>query len=71
MMISFDTCIDEGNRVPRVSISAQHLEDSDSALMFAYKPFMMNSFHGISSGNPHPFSLKLKFGKASSYTKHS
>jgi hypothetical protein len=34
--------------------------------MFAYKPFIMNSFHGISSGNPHPFSLKLKFGKASS-----
>jgi len=27
---------------------------------------MMNNFHGISSENPHPFSLKLKFGKASS-----
>jgi hypothetical protein len=24
----------------------------------------MNNFHGISSGNPHPISLKLKFGKA-------
>jgi hypothetical protein len=68
MMISFvsrpfDTGIDEGNRVPRVSISDRHLKGSDSALMFADKPFFMNSFHGVSSRKPRPGSLKLKFGK--------
>jgi hypothetical protein len=31
---------------------------------YVYNPFRMNNFHGISSGNPHPISLKLKFGKA-------
>jgi hypothetical protein len=35
--------------------------------MSAYKPFIMNSFHGVSSGKPRPCSLKLKFGKASLY----
>src|SRR2546430_8130372 len=32
--------------------------------MFAYKPFTMNSFHGVLSRKPRPYSIKLKFGKA-------
>ena len=36
--------------------------------MFAYKPFTMNSFHGVLSRKPRPYSLKLKFGKARTKT---
>lgn len=31
----------------------------------------MNNFHGISSGEPRPCSLKLKFGKASIFGRFS
>jgi len=35
--------------------------------MWAYKPLRTKCFHGVSSGNQHPYLLKSRYGKVRNY----
>src|SRR4030095_10147585 len=37
--------------------------------MWAYKLLRTKYFHGVSSGNQHPYLLKLRYGKVSKYVR--
>jgi hypothetical protein len=55
----------------RVSIAHRHMMGDDSSVMRLHKAFIINTFHRVSSGNPHQCSLKYNFGKARHFSNAS